>query len=135
MNVDPITVTSGASVQEFIDDYVYRYHHRWFPVVDDGTVVGSMAMHQAASVERALWPSVRVGQIMRPSSPDDAIAPDTDAFAALMQMRRSGQSRLMVLHHGRLFGMVSSRDLLDILSLEQELRGYRSRPTGPPVPQ
>ena len=49
---------------------------------------------------------------------------------ALMQMRRTGQSRLMVLHHGRLFGMVSSRDLLDILSLEQELHGYRSRPTG-----
>ena len=135
MNVDPITVTSGASVQEFIDDYVYRYHHRWFPVVDDGTVVGSMAMQQAASVERTLWPSIRVGQIMRPFSPDDAIEPDTDAFAALMQMRRTGQSRLVVLHHGRLFGMVSSRDLLDILSLDQELRGYRSRPTGPPVPQ
>ena len=135
MNVDPITVTSMTSVQAFIDDYVYRYHHRWFPVVDDGTVVGSMAMQQAASVERTLWPSIRVGQIMRPLSPDDAVETDTDAFTALMQMRRTGQSRLVVLHHGKLFGMVSSRDLLDILSLDQELRGYRSRPTGPPVPQ
>jgi Zn-dependent protease/predicted transcriptional regulator len=134
MNSDPITVTCGASVQAFIDDYVYRYHHRWFPVVDDGTVMGSMTMQQAASMDRAHWPVVPVGQVMRPLSPDDAVGPDTDAFTALMQMRRSGQSRLMVLHHGRLFGMVSSRDLLDILSLERELHGYRSPPTNRLVP-
>jgi Zn-dependent protease/predicted transcriptional regulator len=135
MNPDPITLAPDTSVQAFIDDYVYRHHHRWFPVVEDGTVVGSVAMQQAASVDRALWPTIPVRRIMRPVSPDDAVEPDTDAYTALMQMRRSGQSRLMVLHHGRLFGMVSSRDLLDILSLERELHGYRSRPTGPLVPQ
>ena len=58
MNPDPITVPSDVSVQAFIDDYVYRHHHRWFPVVDDGTVVGSVTMQQAASMDRALWPAV-----------------------------------------------------------------------------
>ena len=134
MNSDPITVPSDVSVQAFIDDYVYRHHHRWFPVVDDGTVVGSVTMQQAASMDRALWPAVPIGQIMRHLSPEDVVGPDTDAFATLMQMRRTGQSRLMVLHHGRLFGMVSSRDLLDILSLEQELHRYRSPPTNQLVP-
>jgi len=135
MNPDPITVTSGTLVQTFIDDYVYRYHHRWFPVVDDGTVVGSMTMQQAASMDRALWPVVPIGQAMRPLSPDDVLGPDADAFTALAQMRRTGQNRLMVLHHGRLFGMVSSRDLLDVLSLEQELRRCRPPTTGLMVPQ
>jgi Zn-dependent protease len=130
MNPHPITVPSGTSVQEFIDDFVYRYHHHWFPVTDDGTVVGSMAMQQAASVERTLWPTMPVGRSMRPLSPDDVIGPDTDAFTTLMQMRRTGKSHLVVLHHGRLFGMVSSRDLLNTLSLEQELHQYKSRPTG-----
>jgi Zn-dependent protease len=135
MNSDPITVTRGISVQAFIDDYVYRYHHRWFPVVDDGTVVGSMTMQQAASVDRALWPTVPVGQVMRRLSAGDAVGPETDGYTALAQMRRTGQSRLMVLHHGRLFGMISSRDLLDVLSLEQELERYKPPPTGPLVPQ
>ena len=134
MNSDPITVPSDVSVQAFIDDYVYRHHHRWFPVVDDGTVVGSVTMQQAASMDRALWPAVPIRQIMRHLSPEDAVGPGTDAFATLMQMRRTGQSRLMVLHHGRLFGMVSSRDLLDILSIEQELHRYRSPPTNQLAP-
>jgi Zn-dependent protease len=129
MNPNPIAVTSWISVQEFIDNYVYRYHHRWFPVVDDGLAVGSVAMQQAASVDRTLWPAVPISQIMRSLSPDNAVAPDTDAFTTLMQMRRTRQTRLMVLHHGRLFGIVSSRDLLDVLSLERELHRYRSPPT------
>jgi CBS domain-containing protein len=140
MTPDPITVTSRVSVHAFIDDYVYRYHHRWFPVMDNGAVVGSLSMQQAASVDRALWPAVPLGQIMRPLSPDDSVGPDTDAFTALTQMRRTGQSRLMVLHHGRLFEMVSARDLLDALSIEQELRPYKSSPnrlppTSQPVPR
>lgn len=121
MNPDPITVTSGTSVQDFIEHSVYRHHHRWFPVVDGGTVLGSVAMEQAAMIDRSQWPFVPVGEIMRPLSSDDVVSPDADTFTALTQMRRSGQSRLMVLHHGRLLGMISSRDLLDVLSLEQEL--------------
>lgn len=134
MTRDPIAVASDVSVQMFIDDYVYRYHHRWFPVVDDGTVMGSVSMRQAESVDRALWPVVPLGQIMRPFSPDDAVEPDTDAFTTLTQMRRSGQRRLMVLHDGSLFGMVSSRDLLDALSIEQELHSFKSPPKGSPPP-
>ena len=124
MNSDPITVTRGMSVQAFIDDYVYRYHHRWFPVVHDGTVVGSMTMQVAPSVDRASA-GVPIGQIMRHLSPDDAVGPEADGFTALAQMRRTGQSRLMVLHHGNLLGMISSRDLLDVLAPSRGCKGTR----------
>ena len=83
MNSDPITVTRDITVQAFIDDYVYRYHHRWFPVVDDGTAVGSMTMQQAASMDRALWPTVPIGQVMRRLSAGDAVGPETDGYTAL----------------------------------------------------
>jgi len=123
MNPEPITVPPGISVQAFIDAYVYRCHHRWFPVVDDGTVVGTVATQQASAVDRTLWLTLQVGRIMRPLSGDDTVAPETNAFAALTQMRRTGHSRLMVLRGGALLGILSSRDLLEVLSLEQELHG------------
>jgi len=121
MNPDPITVQPGLSVQGFIDDVVYRYHHRWFPVLDDGQVVGTVSTTQAAEVERTQWPSTPIGRIMRPLCRDDILAPRADAFAALTQMRRTGQSRLVVLQHGALLGILSSRDVLRVLSFEQEL--------------
>lgn len=74
-------------------------------------------------------------EFMRPLCRDDIVAPETSAFAALMQMRRTGRSRLMVLHGGALFGIVTSRDLLDVLSLERELHQYKSGATGLLVPR
>ena len=135
MNPDPIAVAPELSVQNFIDDYVYRYHHRWFPVVDDGTVVGTVTTQQASAVDRTLWQAVPVGRIMRPLSRDDAVAPETNAFAALAQMRSTGQSRLMVLRNHQLLGILSSRDLLDVLSLEQELQKRSRRAVRPLAPQ
>ena len=131
MNPDPIAVAPELTVQDFIDDYVYRFHHRWFPVADGGIVLGSVATPQAAAVDRGSWSTVPIGRIMRPLSADDVVAPETNAFAALAQMRRTGQSRLMVLRGRQLLGIVSSRDLLEVLSLEQELRHSRSRFAGP----
>ena len=55
---------------------------------------------------------------MSPLAAEDTIVPEATAFAALAQMRSSGRNRLMVLRHGWLMGIVSSRDLLEILSLE-----------------
>ena len=129
MNPDPITVEARASLHEFIEDSVYRHHHRWFPVIDQGMIAGSVTTRQVASVDRAAWPSVPVGQIMTPLATEDVIAPEATAFAALSQMRKTGRNRLMVLQHGRLLGIVSSRDLRDIISLEPELKrdGKRSR--------
>jgi Zn-dependent protease/predicted transcriptional regulator len=127
MNPDPIAVAPELSVQAFIDDYVYRFHHRWFPVVDNGMVVGSITTKQAATVDRSDWLAVPVGRIMRPLSRDDAVTPETTAFTALTQMRSTGQSRLMVLRNGALLGILSSRDLLEVLSLEQELHQRRGR--------
>jgi Zn-dependent protease len=121
MSPKPIVVPAAISVQDFIEDYVYSRHHRWFPISDDGTVIGTVTTQQAAAVDRALWPTMSVMQIMRSLTAEDVVDPGTDAFKALGLMRGSGRSRLLVMHNGVLVGILSSRDLVDALSLEQEL--------------
>jgi Zn-dependent protease/predicted transcriptional regulator len=121
MNSNPETVTPELSIDEFINNYVYRHHHRWFPVVRDGEVLGTVETRQTAAVERAQWPMLPIVRIMRPLSRDDTVAPEADAYAALEQMRRTGQTRLVAMQGGRLVGIVSSKDLLDVLSLDREL--------------
>lgn len=121
MNPNPQTVSPELSIEDFINDYVYHHHHRWFPVTRDGEVLGTVETRQAAAIDRAQWPIVPIVRIMRPLSRDDVVTPETDSFAALEQMQRTGHSRLVVMQQGSLRGILSSRDLLDILSLDQEL--------------
>jgi Zn-dependent protease len=121
----PIAVTPELSVANFINDYVYRWHHRVFPVERQGLLAGQIGTQEAAALDRALWPSTPVGRVMRPCSPDQVIGPEADVIAALTRMRRSGITRLFVVEEGRLRGVVTLRDLLELLSTKIELDDAR----------
>ena len=121
MTPEPIAVTPELSVADFIEDYVYRFHHRSFPVVRDARLVGTVGTREAVGLDRKSWPRTPVEQIMSPCAADDCIAPTADAAEALARMRRSGKTRLYVVSDGCLVGILSLRDLLEVLALKIEM--------------
>ena len=121
MTVGPITVRPSITLTEFIDSYVYRYHHKLFPVQDNGRLLGVISTNQLRHVPRAEWPFRKVSAVTVPLSNTTTVAPDTQALEALARMREQGQSRLLVVENGRLAGMVTSQDLLNFLTLKLEL--------------
>lgn len=125
MNQHPVSVPAGISVAEFIDGYIYRYHHREFPVVQDDMIVGIIGTRQAAALERLRWSSTSVSDAMAPCTDADTIEPENRALDALAKMSNSGRSQLYVLKNRRLVGVVSLRDLAEILAVRLELSGDR----------
>lgn len=125
MNPNPIAVPADIAVAEFIDNYIYRYHHREFPVVRDGTIVGIIGTRQVAALERLQWPSTAVANAMVPCTEEDTIQPEGRALDALTRMSKSGRSRLYVLKNQQLIGVVSLRDLAEILAVRLEFSGDR----------
>lgn len=120
MNRQPVTVPADLSIAAFVEDYAYRHHHRWFPVAGKGGVIGSVSTREAAAVPRAEWLAMPVSAIMRPLTDDDVIDPDATLIAAWRRMRRTGRTRLIVQQAGRLDGILSSRDVLDLLAMHQQ---------------
>jgi len=125
MTSQPVAVPPDASIATFIEDFVYLHHHRCFPVTSNGILIGSVGTEQVAKIDRAVWTTTRVEQIMVRHRPEDIVAPETDALAALAQMRRSGKSRLWVVEQGRLVGVLSLRDVAELLSTKLELEQSR----------
>ncbi len=124
MNTQPITVAPNTSVQDLVDDYVYRFHHRMYPVVGpEHELIGSVTTEQVKGVPRNQWGEHRVQEIAQPCSARNTISPDDDAAAVLSKMSKTGNSRLMVVEQGRLLALVSSRDLTRFLSTKLELEG------------
>jgi len=130
MNREPISVASELSIAAFIEDFVYRRHHRSFPVTRQGMLVGCVGTEQAAKVDRSAWPITSVERIMVSCGTDDVVTPDADALAALGQMRRTGRSRLWVVQDGSLVGVLSLRDMLELLSARLELEGKSPHRSG-----
>jgi Zn-dependent protease len=129
MQREPVAVTPGMSIEHFIDNYAYRYHHRMFPVVDgSGTALACITMREIAQLPHERWRETTVGQIARPCSQENCISPDTDAVYAMARMQQTANSRLMVIDHfGILVGILTLRDLLGFLSVKIDLDGKEQK--------
>lgn len=122
MKTEVITAPAAATLQELVDNYFYRYHHKLFPVVDAGDrLVGGATIKQVRDVPREEWGRRTVGEIAQPPSPENTIDEQADALDALALMSRSASSRLMVTAGNQLVGIISLKDLLAFLELKVEL--------------
>jgi Zn-dependent protease/CBS domain-containing protein len=121
MNPNPIVVPPSLDLLHWVEDHVYRYHHRAFPVVSDGRLEGLITTQALAGIPRGEWAAHTVGEVMATDLREITVAPETDAVEAMGKMKRTGSSRLLVTDGDRLLGLVSLKDLLHFLNLKLEL--------------
>lgn len=130
MTTPPVAPPADITIQQLVDDFIYRHHHKRFPVVDGGELVGCVGMREIAQSDRSWWSARTVREVMRPCQPDELAGPDTDALEALAKIQRSS-GPLLVVEEQQLVGVLSLRDLTEFLTLKLELEGGRSDPLGP----
>ena len=121
MNPDPVTVPDSITVAKLVEDFIYKYHYKMFPVMAGDKLAGCITTRQVKDIPREAWDRETIREAASPCSEDNTISPDTDAIKALAMMNQTGQSRLLVVENGRLVGLVSLKDLLDFFSLKMEL--------------
>ncbi|MEJ2720052.1 MAG: site-2 protease family protein [bacterium] len=121
MKPDPVTVRPDISIEMLVEEYVYRYHYKMFPVVDGNTLLGCIRTREIKDLPRDRWAKLTVRDLSIGCSDENSIHPDVEAMAALSRMQQSGQSRLMVVEDSALAGVITLKDLLQYLSLRTEL--------------
>lgn len=119
--LNPVTVSPNTTVRELVEDFVYKHYFDLFPVIDNSQLVGCVNTRQIKQIPRDKWESVTVGQIASPCSSDNTIEADQDSVQALLQMQRTGNTRMTVVEKGRLVGIVSLKDMLRLLALKMDL--------------
>ncbi len=121
METDPVTVPRAISVEQLVEEYVYKHHFKMFPVVDGERLLGCVTTRQIKELPREEWAATSVGALASACSPDNTVPPGADAMAALATMNRNQASRLMVVEGEHLLGVLTLKDLLQFFSLKIEL--------------
>ena len=130
MNDNPVTVEPSITLEELVNDYIYRHHFKMYPVVENGKVLGCVTTKQIKEISREDWANRRVGEMVEGCSNENSISPDTDAVKALTVMSKSRNSRLMVVEGDRLVGIITLKDLLGFLSVKLDLEGEEGEAAG-----
>jgi CIC family chloride channel protein len=104
------TLSSELSVDRVLKAFA-RSHHRGFPVVEDGKLVGIVTQADLAEItQRSLPPNATLRDIMTPQPL--AIAPTDSLNHVLYLLRRYRLSRLPVTEGRKLVGIITRSDII-----------------------
>jgi Zn-dependent protease/CBS domain-containing protein len=121
MRKDPVAVPSSITVERLVEDYIYKYHFKMFPVVEGQNLAGCITTRQVKGIPKEQWSKIIVQDIARSCSKDNTISPDFDAMEAFSIMSRTGNSRLMVAEDHKLAGVITLKDIMNFLSVKLDL--------------
>ena len=121
MKPEPVTAPSSISIEKLVEDYIYKYHYKMFPVVENDRLIGCITTRQVKDLPREQWASSTIMELVSPCSEENTIGPEEDAMKSLSIMNRSGNSRLMVIDKGKLVGIITLKDIMGFLSIKVDL--------------
>lgn len=127
MRPNPVTAPASISVRDLVENYMYKYHFKMFPVVQDERVVGCISSRRIKEIPREDWDSLSVSAALDACSGENTISPQVEASKALSVMNRTGNSRLLVVEGEHLEGVITLKDILGSLSIREELKDWNSR--------
>lgn len=121
MNPALVTVPYDITLQEFVDKYLYHYHYKMFPVVKNNVISGLITVQILKLHTHEEWKHLSVGQVMQEQDASNSIVSNTLIEDALNKMNESGVTRLLVLEHNKIVGIITLKDLLEYIALKMEL--------------
>jgi len=116
-----ISVQPSLPIDRLVEDFYLTYKHNTYPVIDNDRIIGIITLKQVKEVPRSQWVEKTVRDVMMPLREDITLDPDGEAVDALQKMIRSGEGRLPVVKEGKAVGMISRRDILNLLEIKTDL--------------
>lgn len=120
MTKEPIVVGPDDSVEDFVENYVYRHHRKFFPVGSGGKALGTIHLSDVTNLERREWANKHVRDLMKPVAPDLVVHPNEPVFQAFKKMQ-GGQKRLLVMQGEQLVGVITASDIMKYVGIRMQL--------------
>jgi Zn-dependent protease/CBS domain-containing protein len=121
MTKDVKTVRPDITVDEFIREYLLQFRHEVYPVLTDGQILGLVSIQDAKQILRDRWNATHVKDIMKPNEKIVTVRPDQDAVEVMMKMSRYNVGQVLVVVSGKLLGIVTHSDILQVVRGRTEL--------------
>ncbi len=121
MTTNVVTVDWLLSVDELVHSYIYKHQFTTFPVFNREEFIGMVSLEGVKTVSKDLWGFKQVRDIMTPVELVACLKPADDATEALSRMVSGDAGHMPVVENGRLVGIVSRRDIMNLFKIKSDL--------------
>lgn len=119
MTTDVVTVESTTILRSLIDNYFMKYRHARFPVIEDNKMIGIVTLNDVKDTPREEWDFTRTRAVMQPLMQEEIVPPDVSAEEVIGRIAASIRGHLVVLEDGMPVGILTMRDVMDAIRLEE----------------
>ena len=120
MTRNVIAVPAEISVLDFVEEYLFKFQHKRFPVVDKNGVIGTISMNEVKSTEREKWFQVPVKDARNANY--KVAYPDDKLQKILDLMYTSNTGRVTIVDRTdprRIVGIVSKTDIINTIEKQR----------------
>src|SRR5262249_15947360 len=117
----PVAVHKSMTISEFLNNYVFHYHNRVFPVVESDRFAGMIDVRAIKRVPANDWPSTTIDGFLCDPSKYCVLDPDMEATDALSPLTLQNCNNAVVIQNGKLLGMLTRSDLFKLVSLKRDI--------------
>jgi len=117
----PVAVETSMTISQFINEYVFHYHYRVFPVLESGRFAGVIDVRSIKAVPPADWPTTTIGAYLSDPSTYCVLDPNLDATDALRILLTQKCSKAPIVRNGVLLGFLTRSDLFKLVSLKRDI--------------
>jgi Zn-dependent protease len=121
MTENLVTVDWLISVNELVQDYMYKHQFTNYPVFNREEFLGMVSLEGVKTIPKELWGFKQVRDIMTPVELVPCLKPTDDATEALSRMISTDIGHMPVVENGRLVGIVSRRDIMNLFKIKSDL--------------
>lgn len=115
---NPVTVQENLSLQQFVNQYMYRYHTGIFPVMRQSQLQGYILTSSLKKKLEKSWEDYTVANFTIPCSEKTVINSSTSLLQTIKIMCAQSSSRILVIDYGEISGVVTLKDLLSYFPIK-----------------
>jgi Zn-dependent protease/predicted transcriptional regulator len=121
MTRDVVTVEATTMLNDLVNDYFMRYKHNKFPVVEDGSVIGVVALRDVQEAPRDAWETTRTRAVTPSNDERTEVPPEMTAEEAIARMTEIRSGYLLVMNGAEIKGILTMKDLSGAIQMRRNL--------------
>lgn len=122
MTPNPEFVHGELTLEELAHEHFLGGRHSRYPVILNGEIVGIVTLPMIKDVPREQWESVHVADVTDKALPELVIESSATVDATLPRFAEDRPGALLVTENGRMVGIITRSDVIDLLSRIGPLR-------------
>lgn len=120
MSPNPVTIPSGITIRETVEEYFLRYDHAAFPIVDHDRPA-LLTIKAVRQIPRDQWDIRQAWSVATSIDDTCTVEADTTMDVVMERLRQEDQDRVLVVDGDSILGIITPSDIMRWVRRSQEL--------------